>query len=216
MELVQNRNGKLVTTSLKVAEKFGKEHRHVLTAIDEIVKGYAENSADLFEEAEYIHPQNNQSYRMYIMNEDGFSLVVMGFTGKKAMKFKMDYVNEFRRMRETIEKQSFRPLSQLEILQQSTQILIEQDKRIGTLENKIEVIEAQTKTRPDYFSIVGYASLHKIPCPLPVASRLGRAASKICRDNDIPTDSMPDPRFGEVKLYPLYVLKNVFNHTPIN
>ena len=48
MELVQNRNGKLITTSLKVAEKFGKNHRDVLSAIDDIVKGVAENSAGVY------------------------------------------------------------------------------------------------------------------------------------------------------------------------
>jgi hypothetical protein len=70
--------------------------------------------------------------------------------------------------------------------------------------------------QPDYFTIVGYCTLNNIPCPLPVASKMGRAATKICKDNNIPTDSIPDPRFGIVKTYPLYVLENVFNNVTVN
>jgi len=51
-----------VTTSLLVAEKFEKNHRDVLEAIDELVKGVAEKSADLFHETTYVHHQNKQKY----------------------------------------------------------------------------------------------------------------------------------------------------------
>ena len=47
-----------VTTSLLVSEKFEKNHRDVLEAIDELVKGVAEKSADLFHETTYVHHQN--------------------------------------------------------------------------------------------------------------------------------------------------------------
>ena len=39
-------NDQAVTSSLLIAEKFGKEHKHVLYAIRELIKGCAENSAD--------------------------------------------------------------------------------------------------------------------------------------------------------------------------
>lgn len=90
--------GNPVTTSLLVAEKFEKNHRDVLESIDELIRGVAEKSADLFYETTYIHPQNKQPYRMYIMNRDGFTLLAMGFTGKKAMTFKLEYIQQFNQM----------------------------------------------------------------------------------------------------------------------
>ncbi|MFB0958961.1 MAG: Rha family transcriptional regulator, partial [Clostridiaceae bacterium] len=91
------KNDQAVTSSLIVAEQFGKNHKHVLEAIDQI-RGSAENSATLFQEETYIHPQNKQEYRMYYMNRDGFSLLAMGFTGSKALTFKLDFINAFNQM----------------------------------------------------------------------------------------------------------------------
>ncbi|UUM12427.1 phage regulatory protein/antirepressor Ant [Clostridiaceae bacterium HFYG-1003] len=96
-ELTIIKNDQAVTSSLIVAEQFGKDHRNVLQAIDEI-RGSAENSATLFQESTYIHAQNKQQYRMYYMNRDGFSLLAMGFTGSKALTFKLNFIDAFNRM----------------------------------------------------------------------------------------------------------------------
>ena len=104
-DLVFNGNGKAVTNSVLVAKKFGKEHKHVLESIRTIIKGCAEFSADpMFEETEYINEQNGQAYPMFLMNRDGFSLLAMGFTGKQALKFKMDFVGAFNKMEETLKR----------------------------------------------------------------------------------------------------------------
>lgn len=58
--LVITNNQQVVTTSLTVAETFGKQHRHVLESIDDLITGVAEKSADLFREDVYEHPQNKQ------------------------------------------------------------------------------------------------------------------------------------------------------------
>ena len=103
-ELVIMKNKEAVTTSLQVAESFEKKHRHVLSAIDELKEGVAENWADLFWEDTYVHPQNKQSYRIIYMNRDGFSLLAMGFTGKKALKFKLKFIEAFNEMEDVIRK----------------------------------------------------------------------------------------------------------------
>ena len=102
--LVILKDQQAVTTSLQVAENFEKQHKHVLEAIDELM-GAAENSADLFYEDTYIHPQNKQSYRMIYMNRDGFTLLAMGFTGKKALQFKLAYIDAFNKMESHIKQQ---------------------------------------------------------------------------------------------------------------
>lgn len=50
----------------------------------------------------YIHEQNNQPYPEYILNEKGFSLLAMGFTGKKALIWKSRYIDAFQLMRKKI------------------------------------------------------------------------------------------------------------------
>ncbi|TPR16679.1 phage regulatory protein/antirepressor Ant [Apilactobacillus timberlakei] len=102
--LIETKNNQAVTTSLQVAKTFGKKNKHVLESIDQLLKdGVAEKSADpMFMEGTYKHPQNHQTYRMYYMNKDGFTLLAMGFTGKKAMQFKMEYINAFNEMQDKL------------------------------------------------------------------------------------------------------------------
>ncbi|MDR1198429.1 MAG: Rha family transcriptional regulator [Prevotellaceae bacterium] len=94
--LVINNNGQPVTNSLLVAEKFGKQHKHVLDSIRNLT---AQNSAvsQMFYETTYYNEQNKQQ-PIFIMNRDGFTLLVMGFTGKDALRFKLDFIEAFNRM----------------------------------------------------------------------------------------------------------------------
>ena len=96
-------SGQAITNSLLVAKKFGKDHKHVLESIRKLMT--AENSAVLhmFEESTYINEQN-KTQPMYLMNRDGFTLLAMGFTGTKAMEFKIDYINAFNKMESKIKK----------------------------------------------------------------------------------------------------------------
>ena len=95
-------NEQAITTSRNVAENFGKQHKHVLEAIDELTEGLAENSANLFYESEYVHPQNKRTFREIYMTKDGFTLLAMGFTGKRALEFKLAYIEQFNKMEEAI------------------------------------------------------------------------------------------------------------------
>ena len=96
-------SGHAITNSLLVAKKFGKDHKHVLESIRKLMT--AENSAvlQMFEESIYVNEQN-KTQPMYLMNRDGFTLLAMGFTGTKAMAFKIDYINAFNKMESKIKK----------------------------------------------------------------------------------------------------------------
>lgn len=94
-----------VCDSLQVAEKFEKEHYHILRDIDNLtiqnwmVKG-------MFQKATY-KANNGQKYRKYYMTRDGFTLLAMGFTGQKALEWKLKYINAFNHMESIIrEKQT--------------------------------------------------------------------------------------------------------------
>lgn len=118
MNLVEIKNNQPVTTSLQVAEVFEKEHKVVLKAIDELKEGVAQNYANLFYEDTYIHHQNKQEYRQMIMNRDGFTLLAMGFTGSKALKFKLDYINAFNKMENQIKSHQLKiPQNPMEALE---------------------------------------------------------------------------------------------------
>jgi len=131
-QLVFKSNNQAVTSSRNIARDFNKQHKHVLDAIDEI-KGVAENSADLFYETTYIHDQNKQEYREYLMNRDGFTLLVMGFTGKQAMQFKLDYMNAFNRM----EQQLKQPHSRKLLLETA----LEHEKKIETIQSDVSYLK---------------------------------------------------------------------------
>lgn len=94
----------ILTTSLKVADKFEKQHKDVLESIRSIrdAMSTAEFSA-LFKETSY-KASNGKNNPMYEMNRDGFSLLAMGFTGEKALKWKLDYINAFNIMESELKR----------------------------------------------------------------------------------------------------------------
>lgn len=93
-----NKEEVTVVSSLDVAETFEKNHRDVMESIRNIETGIstAEFSA-LFNLASY-RATNGKSNPMYQMTRDGFTLLVMGYTGEKAMKFKLAYIKQFNAM----------------------------------------------------------------------------------------------------------------------
>nr|WP_243141021.1 MULTISPECIES: phage regulatory protein/antirepressor Ant [unclassified Lactonifactor] len=99
-------NGQVVTSSRDISEKFGKRHDKLTSEIKRMYSdliGSPQNGGHpLFIESSYIHEQNGQSYTEYLMNRDGFSLLVMGFTGKKALEWKLKYIEAFNKMEETL------------------------------------------------------------------------------------------------------------------
>ena len=97
-------NGKQIpaVTSLQVAEIFGKQHKNVLRDIEQILSQVPEIFGKLnFEPTEY-ELKNNLGFPvkhpMCIITKDGFTLLTMGYTGEKAMKFKVAYINRFNEM----------------------------------------------------------------------------------------------------------------------
>lgn len=106
-ELVNVQKEQVVCTSLQVADKFGKRHDRVLRAIENLLVGLPKNGETYFMKSSYTENQNGQTYPMYLMNRDGFSLLVMGFTGKKALQWKVRYIEAFNTMEKLLsEKQT--------------------------------------------------------------------------------------------------------------
>lgn len=94
--VINNNGGELTVSSVQVARDFGKEHRHVTETIENLT---AENSAvkNFFIKGSYIN-ERGREYKAYEITRDGFSLLVMGFTGKKALDWKLKYIEAFNTM----------------------------------------------------------------------------------------------------------------------
>lgn len=103
-ELVIMHDQQAVTTSLKVAEVFGKRHDHILRDISNLRKDIP-NFGEMFLEG--TEPDSyGRNRKMFYMNRDGFTLLAMGFTGQKAMSFKLKYIEAFNAMeRQLVAKQ---------------------------------------------------------------------------------------------------------------
>lgn len=138
MNLVEIKNDQPVTTSLQVAEVFGKNHKEVTRDIRNLIgdikkaqiSNFKENvdnlespnldsvgksafleSANLrsvdismFYEDSYRVEGNTRKYPMFYMNQDGWTLLVMGYQGEKATRFKLQYIAEFKRMKDELSK----------------------------------------------------------------------------------------------------------------
>lgn len=101
-------SGRPATTSLEVAKFFGKRHDNVLRDIDALLSQLPENSLQLnFEETyqEQETPLGVKRIRVFIIYRDGFMLLVMGYTGKKALGMKLAYIEAFNRMEEELARQ---------------------------------------------------------------------------------------------------------------
>lgn len=196
MELVENRNGQAVTTSRKVAAKFGKLHKNVVRDITQL--NCSEEFGRLNFELISYQDKFNRTYKEYVMTRDGFTFLVMGFTGKQAAAFKEEYIAAFNRMQNQLTKVYDDPIISMRV----KQIEIEQ---------RLALVEAQQTTRPEYFTIAGYARLVGRSVNYTAARKLGMSAAKICRERGLLPEPVTDPRFGKVNSYPKEVLDTVFH-----
>lgn len=136
--ILSTQNGEPVASSRQIAESFGKEHKDVLRAIENIK---AQNCAltSMFFEATYT-AGTGKAYPMYLMNRDGFTLLAMGFTGKAALEWKLKYIAAFNEMEKKLNAPQMPKLSKemqaLFLLDDRTQ---KQEQRLTALENTMTV-----------------------------------------------------------------------------
>ena len=104
VELLTARS-KIFTTSLQIADVFEKRHDNVLAKINELP--FDEFTALNFKASEYVD-STGRKLPMYKITKDGFALLVMGFTGERAYKWKIEYIKAFNLMQEELLKRSRR------------------------------------------------------------------------------------------------------------
>lgn len=153
--------------------------------------------------------QELQDYAISIDMAKEVSMLQRSEKGKQARKYFLEC--------ERVANESKKILTQAEIVLQMAQLNVENERRILSLESEnkeikeqVNLIDARTTIRPDYFSVSGYASLNRIQVGIKKAIVLGKEASAICRRIGADIDKVTDPRFGEVNTYPRLVLIEAF------
>ena len=146
--ILSTQNGEPVASSRQIAENFEKRHDHVMRDIDTFKKDVP-NFGEMFFEAEapdsYGRPQ-----RTYLMNRDGFSLLVMGFTGKAALEWKLKYIAAFNEMEK---KLSTRATSQLQDLSPELQYLIKLERQQNQQAKQLEQVNERLDFACEAFSL---------------------------------------------------------------
>ena len=143
---VENANGILVTTSNRVAEELGVEHRNLLGKIDDYLSKFqsAKVSADFYIPSNY-RDSKNREYRNYLITEKGIAQLIGGYSSAvpKAFDLNVAYINEFERMRKSLTIRAPKTLKEALVL------ALAQEEKIEalTIENKelSKKIEEYTK-----------------------------------------------------------------------
>ena len=132
------KDNQLYTSSTRIAEVFGKEHRNVLRAIRELdcSKYFAQLN---FEQCEFKNT-NERMMPMYNVTKDGFMFLVMGFTGKQAAAIKEAYINAFNQMAEALHNKQH-DNSAVQALQATNQDL--QGELLQLYRDKAQLLEQQ-------------------------------------------------------------------------
>lgn len=143
-ELVIMHDKQVVTTSLVLAEVFKKKHQHVLRDIDAL-KDVSNFGQMFFESNEPDSYGRNR--RIYFMNRDGFTLIAMGYTGSKAMEFKLKYIEAFNKMEQVVRQEL--PQTPEEKLELTMQVASRLDKRVKKLENSVDEIQNKSEIDSD-------------------------------------------------------------------
>lgn len=149
-------NGEPLVSSRDIAENFGKEHKSVLRSIEELV---AQNCAakPMFHESTFEN--RGKQYPMYLMNRDGFSLLVMGFTGKAALEWKLKYIAAFNEMEKRLaQKQQ----DALEGLSPQLQYLIKLEQEQNRQAQELAQVNERLDAACEAFSVTAGADWKKV------------------------------------------------------
>ena len=228
-ELVfRGQNDQVKTNSVLVAKVFNKEHGKVMRDIANL-KCSNDFRAANFGLSSYVNEQNKE-FPMYEMTKDGFTFLVMGYTGQKAAEFKEAYINAFNTMETELKSQQTKQLSAAESLLQSVQLLVAHERQLAILEHnqknmqgaisslydkvygmqfETDMVKQKLNNEIDRYTVIGYCSAHNIPMTRKEAAIIGGTCSRMCKKRNILVESIADPRFGKINTYPSELIAEV-------
>jgi phage anti-repressor protein len=126
------------------------------------------------------------------------SMVERNEKGKKARQY---FIECERQIKE---------LTPAEMLLKQSQLMVEQERKMLIMNNRLDLIEAKQTTRQEnFFTVAGYCSLKRIQVSQLQAADLGRKCAKLSREKEYKVESVPDARFGRVNIYHTDILEKI-------
>ena len=187
------KGGKAVVPSRDIARAFEKNHQHVMRDIRNIIENDAQWGASNFGQSSYMNEQG-KSQPEYLISRDGFTLLVMGYTGEKAMRFKKAYIAAFNEMERRLAPQNYKEaLLALVAAEEAREAIESQNKALQLTAAKYE---GQTDT-------VGLYKIGEIAEQLGISARRLNEFLKDCRIQYKPNGS---PTW---RLYSEYLNENI-------
>lgn len=104
-------------------------------------------------------------------------------------------------------------LSTLDLLELTIKNMREQRVELDEIKSDVQMLKAQTITRPNFFTAAGFLTVKGVNATIEHCSKLGKAATKYCREKGLELGKIPDPRFGHVNTYPEEALSIAFQST---
>lgn len=181
-----NQNGQLLADSREVAEMTGKQHNNLLRDIDGYVAILDQNSnlsSDQFFIESSYNAGTGKQYKCFLLTRKGCDMVANKMSGEKGVLFTAAYVTKF----EEMEKQLFKaPQTTLEVLQVSIAQLVEQERRLSQVEDRLTLTEKKVESTNEILALNPVDGRKKVTALLnKVAQLLGGGSSY----QDVRTDS---------------------------
>ena len=129
----------------------------------------------MFHKTTYINEQNKQQYPMYLMNKDGFSLLVMGFTGKEALKWKIKYIEAFNDMEQYLKQLQVSNVDKKIIDCKYDEVQMEKSKLWLELADKVDIKEYKQMAKSYAFNTLAGSNV----LPLPEVKELTYSATEV-------------------------------------
>lgn len=202
-----------VVDSRLIAESLGIEHASFLKTIKKHKTAIERDFARVRFEIRPLETNGGVQNKTlcYLTENQAIFLATLSRNSEKVILFKSKLVRSFMAARKALQTV---PATQDDLILMLAKQNVDKERRLSAVEQGLKKLEAKTNASDaDYFSVVGYASLHGHKVDLKLAGTIGRKCSRMCRDLGYVMGSIPDPRFGKVKTYPSEVLKIVFSET---
>jgi len=190
-------------SSREIAELTGKEHRHVIADIRKMLDYLEIDSAEF--SALYIG-DNGRSLPCFNLPKRECLILVSGYS----TPMRANIIDRWQALEASATMPAPVAITTAEMLLAQAQQMVDAERRVATVEEKIKLLEAKQPHQQNYFTVIGYARYAGEVVSNNQAVAIGRRAAKLSRDRGIPIGDTTDPRYGFVHTYFVEVLAEVF------
>jgi len=199
-------------SSKEIAELTGKEHSHVMRDIRNLEEELGESKVGFTCQVSEYQDVQGKTRPMYVLDKEATLTLISGYSAP----LRMAIIKRLQELEKPVQKPlnmfemiSFMALAQNEAIKKQEQLELKQVE----IEKKVLEIESkQISIDTNFYTISGYANLHKLKVDTQEANRLGRIASKISDELEYPTGKAFDSKYGKINTYHVDILKMTFKN----